>query len=286
MIKLRSLYRINFKNRIVLFFYYVLKIFGFKPTQKQILIHELYHHLIVSNGILVFEDPEKYKVRLFDSKIELYIRKFPSSDVKVFGQIFRGNEYKKVVELYCTFFGTNPEYIIDAGGNVGYTSVYFKSIFPKVNLAIIEPSSTNFCMIQNNFLQNNIDAHLFKGGLWNKNTSLKIVHDFRDQSDWAIRVEESEIQSDLKAFTVDFILEDTNFKNIDILKIDIEGSEKQIFSKNGSIDFLKKTKCIAIEIHDEFDCREDIMTLLANYGFELTNYGELTIGINQNLIFD
>ncbi|WP_105196990.1 FkbM family methyltransferase, partial [Flavobacterium columnare] len=234
--------------------------------------------------VLVSEDSEKYKVRLFDSKVDLYIRKLPSSDVKVFGQVFRGNEYKKVVDLYRDFFGTTPQYIIDAGGNVGYTSVYFKSIFPKVNLAIIEPSSTNFCMIKKNFTLNNTEAYLFKGGLWNKNTSLKIVRDFRDRSDWAVRVEESCYETDIKAFTVDFVLEKSKFENIDIFKIDIEGSEKQIFSKKASIDFLKKTKCIAIEIHKEFDCSKDIITILENYGFELTYFGELTIGINQKLI--
>ena len=71
---------------------------------------------------------------------------------------------------------------------------------------------------------------------------------------------------------------------MDILKIDIEGSEKQIFtSPVANFNFLKSTKCIAIEIHDEFDCREEICNILTDYGFVLFNQGELTIGINQKL---
>ena len=284
MFKLKNLYRISLKNRVILFFYYLLKTFKLQPTKNQLQVNELFHHLIFTNGILVSENSKHYKVKLLNSNVELYIRKFPSSDLKVFGQVFRGNEYKRVVELYQNFFGNNPKNIIDAGGNVGYTSVYFKSVFSKINLAIIEPSDANFQMIVDNFSQNNIDANLFKGGLWDKNTNLKIVRDFRDQSDWAIRVEESDFESDLKAFTINHVLENSNFETIDIFKIDIEGAEKQVFSKNSSLDFLTKTKCLAIEIHDEFDCRKDITTILENYGFQLTNVGELTIGINQNLI--
>ncbi|EAZ96257.1 hypothetical protein FBBAL38_02520 [Flavobacteria bacterium BAL38] len=282
--KLKNIYRISLKNKIILFFYYLLKIFKIKnnPIQKQ--VNELYHHLIYTNGVLISESDEKYKVKLLKSASNLSIRKYPSSDLNVFGQVFRGNEYKKVTELYKEYFGTNPQNIIDAGGNVGYTSVYFKSVFSNANLAIIEPSDANFEMIQENFTLNKIEAKLFKGGLWDKNTNLKIVRDFRDQSDWSIRVEETDEESDLKAFTVDFVMKESGFKSIDIFKIDIEGAEKQIFGKSVSVEFLKSTKCLALEIHDEFDCRKDIVNMLEHYGFKLINIGELTIGINQNLI--
>jgi FkbM family methyltransferase len=282
--KLKNLFRISLKNKIILFFYYLFKAFKLKnsPNQKQ--VNELYHHLIYTNGVLISENDEKYKVKLLKSASNLSIRKYPSSDLNVFGQVFRGNEYKKVTELYKEFFGINPQNIIDAGGNVGYTSVYFKNVFSDANLAIIEPSDANFAMIQDNFALNEVEAKLFKGGLWDKNTNLKIVRDFRDQSDWSIRVEETEEESDLKAFTVDFVMKESGFKSIDIFKIDIEGAEKQIFGKSASISFLKSTKCLALEIHDEFDCRKDIVNLLERYGFKLVNVGELTIGINQNLI--
>ena len=58
-----------------------------------------------------------------------------------------------------------------------------------------------------------------------------------------------------------------------------------VFANTASdISFLAITKCIAIEIHDEFNCREAICKILKNYGFSLFNSGELTIGVNQNWI--
>ncbi len=80
-------------------------------------------------------------------------------------------------------------------------------------------------------------------------------------------------------------MDKNNFHTIDILKIDIEGSEKEVLtSPKADVSYLAKTKCVAIEIHDEFDCRESIYEVLRQYNFEFFNSGELTIGINQTLL--
>lgn len=78
-------------------------------------------------------------------------------------------------------------------------------------------------------------------------------------------------------------MEQNNFDCIDILKMDIEGAEKELFAAS-DLSFLKHTKCIAIEIHDEFNCRNSIYQRLADYGFTRFNAGELTIGVNRNFL--
>ena len=47
---------------------------------------------------------------------------------------------------------------------------------------------------------------------------------------------------------------------------------------------LKKFRIIAIEIHDEFNCREAIYKILEDHNFTYFDDKELTIGVNQNLI--
>jgi FkbM family methyltransferase len=121
--------------------------------------------------------------------------------------------------------------------------------------------------------------------LWSSNTNIKILNDFGDLLNWSFRVEKSNNPDDIKAYSLITLMNNYDFNLIDILKIDIEGSEKEIFtSENADVSFLEKTKCIAIEIHDEFDCREDIVRILEKYNFQWFNSGELTIGINQNLV--
>jgi len=135
--------------------------------------------------------------------------------------------------------------------------------------------------LESNSIQN---VQKIKGGIWSKNASLKLISDFRDKSDWCFRVEETDEKTDLEAFSIPYLIKKFDWNTIDILKIDIEGSEKQIFTDPTSdISFLAITKCIAIEIHDEFNCREAIYVILKQFNFEIFNTGELTIGVNMNL---
>ena len=69
-----------------------------------------------------------------------------------------------------------------------------------------------------------------------------------------------------------------------MLKVDIEGAEKEIFTDSTKCNFLDITKIIAIEIHDEFGIRDDIYKVLHQYGFLIFEANETTIGINKKFI--
>ena len=79
-------------------------------------------------------------------------------------------------------------------------------------------------------------------------------------------------------------MDKNNLKSITLLKIDIEGAERFIFDDNVDLSFLSITKVIAIEIHDEFQIREKIYSILKKNNFHLFESGELTIGINTKLL--
>jgi len=253
-------------------------------NNKQAEVNLLYRCLIQNNGILSNETKAFYEVQLRDYKLNLIIRKKPSSDLDAFYQVFSERDYQDVINKYKSNFFSSNVRIFDAGANVGYTSAFFFSAFQKVSIVSIEPDDENYSLLARNIELNSINARLIKGGIWGKNTYLKIVRDFRDRSDWAIRVEEANDSKDLKAWTINDILTQVEWDNIDILKVDIEGSEKQVFCSNNDLSFLKQTKCIAIEIHDEFNCRSDIYQVLKENHFELTQSGGTTIGINKEIM--
>lgn len=54
---------------------------------------------------------------------------------------------------------------------------------------------------------------------------------------------------------------------IDILKIDIEGAESVLFSQDCH-DWLSRTNCLAIEIHDEA-CRQAVLGAVSQYPFDI-----------------
>lgn len=287
MTKLTNLHRLNFQNIIVVFLYYIKKNIGIKPSFKEELAKGYYNHIIRSDGYYKGQKDNDFITYYPKWDCEIKIRKKPSSDIIVFSQILEMEEYKPVVNAFKKNFKNHSGLkIIDAGSNIGLTSLYLSCFFDNSEFICIEPDNQNFEVMTFNLKNNKIKKlHSIKGGLWFKSSYLKIIRDFRDQKEWSFRVTETSKETSLEAFSINSLIQKFDFDTIDILKIDIEGSEKEVFTNiNSENSFLKITKCIAIEIHDEFNCRNEINTILIEYGFDLFNSGELTIGINKNLI--
>ena len=284
--KISNLNRLDVKNVLIVISYLCKKFFRIDPSQTEVNVYQYYNFLISVNGYFVSETISEI-VSDFrnNTKKTIKLRKKPSSDFDVFQQVFIGVEYHKVIEEYKNNFSNYKNYkinIIDAGTNIGLTSLIFNDNFDEPNIVCIEPEKENFKVLKFN-LYNYKNIFQINGGLWSSNTYLHVVRDFRDKKDWSFRVEETTDVNDIRAYSIDQICKDSKFQFIDILKIDIEGSEKQIFTaKNVDLNFLKITKLIAIEIHDEFNCRNEIYSILEAFGFVYFNHGELTIGVNQN----
>lgn len=283
--KITNLHRLDLPNTFVILKYLLKRTFRLSASEREKQSNEFYFNMIQFNGFLKQENSKNFVLFYPDLGATIRLRKRPSSDLNVFAQIYLYNEYQPLVAAFKQHFPNDKKLnVIDAGSNIGLTSVYLSKHFPGSNFIAIEPDASNFDSVSFNLKANGIEnAKKIKGGLWSSITNLKIVNDFRDQKDWSIRVEETNEEGDLNAFSVNHLMEENQFDTIDILKIDIEGSEKEVFTGvNADVSFLAKTKCIAIEIHDEFDCREAINKILKDYNFKCFESGELTIGINQD----
>lgn len=284
--KIVNLYRLNFRNLVKMPVYLFKRVIGAKPSDDERELNEYYNQLILSDGFLKAEGDDYYASFFPEWNAQIKTRKWPSSDLAVFRQVFYGFEYKPLVETFSNYFSPDGKLdIIDAGSNIGLTSLYLSRFFPNARFICIEPDGANYDVMTFNLLENRVtNSNRLKAGLWSRNAKLELVNDFRDGKDWSKRVRETDDPSGLESFSVGHLVSQFGLGKIDILKMDIEGSEKEIFSPGADVSFLDITKCIAIEIHDEFDCREAICEKLGAHGFTYFDSGELTIGINQKLM--
>ena len=79
-------------------------------------------------------------------------------------------------------------------------------------------------------------------------------------------------------------MSEASFKEIDVLKVDIEGAEEDvILGDNFNMELAKKIKIIAIEIHDEQVNRLKIESKLHSLNFEKIHSDRVDIFINKNL---
>lgn len=179
--------------------------------------------------------------------------------------------------------------MIDCGANVGYTTIYFKAFFPEAFIISIEPQYQVFFRLNENVRLNNLSNIItIQKGLWPSSTFLKSDFSFRDGQDWSHRLvpagDNSRKKDLIKTITVKELMQEYQLEIIDFFKMDIEGAEAEVFSERADISWLDKVKFIAIEIHDEFNCRERIEDILKSKHFYLLNSDELAIAINTKLV--
>lgn len=80
---------------------------------------------------------------------------------------------------------------------------------------------------------------------------------------------------------INSIIDAEKIIKIDILKLDIEGSEYEIFSKSSYKNWLSKVKCLIIETHDNIIPGTDalINKIMAENRYEKFVFGENQIFI-------
>ena len=238
-------------------------------------------------GLQLEIESDEYKLMITNetSSISVYARKYPSSDLITLLEVWGKQEYRAAVEM-LTAKGIQEPYILDVGGNVGYSAVYFKYHFPSARIICVEPDQSNQKQISKNIKVNGFkDITLVAGALWRKRTKMEIKNDYREGTSASFYVIESD-KGDIDGYGINDILSIQNWNHIDLLKVDIEGAEKYLFEdEHSAATILSITRVIAIEIHDEKADRQNIYRALSTNGFKFFTKGETTFGLNENSTF-
>lgn len=199
-----------------------------------------------------------------------------SSDIKVFEQIFIYREYAVSVPHPVQF-------IIDGGANIGLAAIYLQQQFPQATIVCVEPEPENFGMLKKN-VQAYSQIHCLQNGLWNQKAFLQIADEFAMGS-WGFICKEvdSPNPQTIEAISIDDVLHKFERTDIDILKLDIEGAEYEVFADHYQ-NWLPNTKVIMIELHDWFrkGCSKSFFSALLQYNFSVMTKGENIICLNDS----
>lgn len=207
-------------------------------------------------------------------KAPIYLRN-QTSDIPTFYQCIFNEDYN-------INFDFEPKVIFDLGSNIGLSVFYFKSKYPDAKVICVEPEEGNFDLLLKN-TKSFEDVHCFQAGVWHRDAKLKIEDE--EVNSWCFTVKESEDNRGLSAVTIDGLMQSCNVDYIDVLKIDIEGSEKYLFSENYE-NWLPKVKVIIIELHDKFmpGCAKSFFNAIQEYDFALMQKGENIICFMDKLL--
>jgi FkbM family methyltransferase len=147
----------------------------------------------------------------------------------------------------------SPSLIVDAGANTGMASLFFASIYPTAKIIAIEPEASNFELLRENCASwENITP--IRAAVWP--TDANVVISNQDAEKWAFSVTlSSDVNAGIPTITIPQIIAQNEVNHIDLLKLDIEGAEHELFGESSEV-WLPSVKFIAIELHDRFnkDC--------------------------------
>jgi len=194
-----------------------------------------------------------------------------TTDQDVYDEIFIEKKYDIEVE--------NPKVIVDAGAHIGLASVFFSYKYPEAKIIAIEPELNNFMVLEKN-VQNYKNIIKLNAGLWSKKTFLSIMA--KDVSTWSFRVIEEPFRKEIPAIGITNIIYDYSVAKIDILKMDIEGSEVAVFSN--STEWISFVKTLIIELHDRYlpGCSEALFNAFKDYEYLQHKKAECLILTNIN----
>lgn len=173
-------------------------------------------------------------------------------------------------EYSCLPLSFEPKYILDLGSNIGLGLIALHDRYPQAELAGVEADPRNFQLLLRNLADNHLNFPLIAAAVSGEPgiVGLRIG----ENSTCSTLIDGSMIHSshaasiDVPCLTMPQILEHLGWPSVDLLKVDIEGAEENLFS--GSPQWLHRVQAIVLEIHPNTS-PERIQSFLGPYGFRL-----------------
>ena len=150
----------------------------------------------------------------------------------------------------------SPRTIVDAGAHIGMASICFTRTYPRATIIAVEPEPSNFrALLRNTAPYPSIIT--IQAALWREDGEVSLGSSDAHPKG-AFQVVDNG-QTRIRAMTVSTLMRETGISSIDLLKLDIEGAEMEVFE---ACDWIEAVRVIAIELHDRVKpgCRAVVQT--------------------------
>jgi FkbM family methyltransferase len=256
-----------------------IKRFGFLHGIRLLLQIERYRHLPQHSN-----DINKYNVPGLSAPV--YLRACVGDHATFWQCIVRGqydfNNFPQALRIwdkYAELVASTqcPPLIIDCGGNIGLSAIWFANYFDKSRIYVVEPDDSNLKILKMN-VENYADrVVVLKGGVWNESGYVRIINPEAGPASFQLElVVHGDLTNAVQCYTVDEIckMADNDFPLI--VKLDIEGSQKHLFSSN--TDWVNRVNLITLELDDWLlpwqGTSQNFFKCLSQYRFDYLLSGE------------
>lgn len=204
-----------------------------------------------------------------------------SNDMFTLQEIFVEQVYREIVATF-----PDARTVIDLGANIGFAAAYFVSHLPGVKIMCVEPDPQNVVLLSTNLsdLVEESRCRIVSGAVWRADEKLVleplVAGHVNSRSCTSIGPDAKSEPSEqvVQAYSIPTLIEMSGFSEVDLIKIDVEGAEAELF--HGDCDWLDKVKAIAIEFHGNSRTESNFDDMMAEKGFKvLPGEGHTTTAI-------
>jgi FkbM family methyltransferase len=221
-------------------------VFVHEPLLKDApVVERLFAVQIEGNRIVA----KRLSVAIPNADYEVSLR-LHTSDIPTFSQVFVKCEYNS------PSLPNVAREIVDLGANIGLATVFFGMRYPSARILSVEPEEGNFAAMIANTAALGDRVQKQRAAVWVRDDFINLRNESEDGTwldAWGVQVSELESKSrkKTKCYKLSTLLDKAGFISVDVLKIDIEGAELEIFS-HGAAEWLPRINLIIIETHDRF----------------------------------
>ena len=190
------------------------------------------------------------------SPVTLLQRRWSVSDAMAIQQCFVDNQYdildgkqKQAIESIYTEIlsaGRRP-LIMDCGANIGASVAWFAKRYPEAHIIAVEPAPGNCDLLRHN--TKGLDVEVFQAGIASQDGQAYLINRYEgEEMSFEITAEPTSETVDLLSVMTLLAGKPADRFSPFLLKIDIEGSEKDLFA--GDTATINRFPFILMEPHD------------------------------------
>tara|TARA_Y100000310_G_C20597748_1_gene771376 strand:- start:167 stop:736 length:570 start_codon:yes stop_codon:yes gene_type:complete len=151
--------------------------------------------------------------------------------------------------------------IIDCGGNIGISVIFFKHLYPHAKIIVFEPNKSSFNLLTKNIEDNKLSNVTIINKAISRKRGKVEFYDTPDKASSNASLINWQIKSDL-TFVESVLLSDFIKEHIDLLKLDIEGAEGQVIEDLHKTNKLKMVNEVICEYHHNISPESTLSTFL------------------------
>jgi FkbM family methyltransferase len=137
--------------------------------------------------------------------------------------------------------------IIDAGGNIGLAAFWFAKNFPEAVIISVEPDADNFALLKRNVAVFGDRVIAVHGAVTETPQKVQIANPEAGASAFQVKTADSESGA-VEGFTIESLAARVPDGELFIVKLDIEGSQKNLFADNTG--WIDRAQLVILEFDD------------------------------------